>query len=435
MKQDHFPFTKKTNADRKRERLKAEAVHAQRAEAINKALAGTRRFSPTAVAQLFEGAEEQTLPKCLHPFVKFVSAPEHKHLAKSLLTRLAKTAPNLVEDMPNQLEALVRIGDWVRGVDDWKPSGAGRETQFISLVKHLYVKYKVPHFMFRPFVTIEPRNHVFGKAAEGPYKDAKLANIELFKYLAQGGSMVKAVKEKKIPTPLTNKMCHLFLTVIGPQEPVHAIRHAQVRALGGTRMQATALCATRLGEGFRDPEDFWAAYIQWIVNNPMLDPRQIGPLFDYVNRKRDEDKAWSLKGRTPVSLIRDMEEWHARLAKVRVGTAAAFPLSGFLPRKYERGEDQVWTIDEILSSKELIAEGVKLQHCVYSYASSVINGQTSIWSLRCNGERLVTIEVDNKNRLIPQVRGKQNRAPSAIETQYVSQWAQDNNLKVARYVW
>src|SRR5205807_736509 len=72
-----------------------------------------------------------------------------------------------------------------------------------------------------------------------------------------------------------------------------------------------------------------------------------------------------------------------------------------------------WTIKELLTSQELLAEGQAMRHCVASYTQECAKRRTTIWSLRVENEegqrRVLTIEVDPKTRTICQVRGKRNR--------------------------
>ena len=76
-----------------------------------------------------------------------------------------------------------------------------------------------------------------------------------------------------------------------------------------------------------------------------------------------------------------------------------------------------WTIQELLTSKELQAEGRAMNHCVSSYANNCLKGSASIWSMQVSDgktspHRVMTVAVNNKSRVISQARGKYNALPS-----------------------
>jgi hypothetical protein len=99
------------------------------------------------------------------------------------------------------------------------------------------------------------------------------------------------------------------------------------------------------------------------------------------------------------------------------------------------GNMRVWTITEILDSRELFLEGQAMRHCVATYKEDCIRRQVSIWSMqvvtRRGQYRALTIEVDLPKKTICQVRGKCNRLPGASEQEVVELWAAVEGLKVA----
>ena len=92
----------------------------------------------------------------------------------------------------------------------------------------------------------------------------------------------------------------------------------------------------------------------------------------------------------------------------------------------------VFTIDEILTRSELIAEGGIMKHCVASYALRVSKRQTTIWSLKVHDRnshtRLLTIEVNPNNKKVVQAKGLHNRAPLEPERQIIERWMARENL-------
>jgi hypothetical protein len=180
----------------------------------------------------------------------------------------------------------------------------------------------------------------------------------------------------------------------------------------------------------------------------MLDPAQVGPLIDYIHHqkfvpqdviaapgvveRRPVQPDFSVKGRTSEDVLRRMREWHRELGEETGKSAVTWLPSGinefgFVERDSQTDEGRYWTMRELLSRGELVAEGRGLRHCVATYTDSCRTGVCSIWSLgvllgsRC--KRVLTIEVTNRTKVICQVRGKANRLPSEQEKAVLRRWA------------
>ena len=82
--------------------------------------------------------------------------------------------------------------------------------------------------------------------------------------------------------------------------------------------------------------------------------------------------------------------------------------------------------------KELFIEGKQMKHCVFEYREACAFRGEIIYSLRKvesnkTFRRLLTIEVDSKNRII-QAKGLYNRVPKPIEMKVLHLWAKENNF-------
>lgn len=326
------------------------------------------------------------------------------------------------------LEVLARCS-WLRPIDDWKPKGKSSASQFRSLVKHLLVRYTMPEFMYSVFLL--------------PEEDVRSVGTRLFVHLGAGGSLYKAVKGGTFPVPLTKRMCHIFMESTVRLGFLKAVRHAQVLVFGGDRRVADAIVGTRqLGRGFHPNEEFWETVVQWTCNQAMLAPSQIPPIYDWIGQQRQENRAFSMKGRTGLSVLRAVEEWHGALSRERKINGHRYDPSGFEAWYHERKvrlpsgghHMEKHCLTEVTTSKDLAAEGRALRHCVYSYSWSIKNGRVSIWSYRVDGERTLTVEVDNRNKRVVQCRGKNNRVPLASEMAQVQRWMKENGLVGASWL-
>lgn len=340
------------------------------------------------------------------------------------------------------VEALVSLNarrrQWIRSLEDWRPKSHNRRKQFSSLARHLLSKYDVPLFMDSVW---------FGSDR------ASCCTRDSFVLIGNGGN----IRTAKTPIPLTKKMAHYFLSAPSHYTVDGAIRWGQIHALKGGMRLSNALVATRLGESFEN-EDFWVTVIRFFIRNPMLDRMHVGPIIDYLQNQRYEWRQvftapgvrepepppqpnLSMRGRTPESLLQQVENWHGRLGRDRRAGTFQWENSGVPPLELEtgkRGKDvKVWRIRELLSSQELHAEGRTMRHCVATYAGSCHSGKYSIWTMEVESFRRVekrqTIAV-NRHGLIVQSRGKRNVPPNQQEREFLMRWAQEAGLKVSRYV-
>ena len=157
-----------------------------------------------------------------------------------------------------------------------------------------------------------------------------------------------------------------------------------------------------------------------------------------------------MKGRTVEALLKRMEEWHEALARLDRKGRHTWNPSGIPP--LERIEKDPlssgtchWRVVEITDCMALAEEGRAMRHCVRSYQSACLKGETSIWSLRHafsdnpTVRRLLTIEVNNHRRAIVQVRGTCNQPLSAMRghrrmmlaREVLRDWARQRNLGIA----
>ena len=322
---------------------------------------------------------------------------------------------------------------WLRPLADWGPgSHDGLRSEFSSLANHLLAEYRVPEFMAMAWL----RKDLYGPA----WRDQ-------FLHIGRGNSP----RTGKTPVPLTRLMAHHFL-----QAPAHysiegAIRWAQIMVLGGTRELVDACIATRLGEHFGN-DAFWMSVIRWFIAHPTFDLNQVGPVVDFIGNVKfgcsytlgeftlAPQPGFSMAGRTPDALLRQMERWHAQLH--RDSTAPAYTpetwatpgIHGLRWEARARRVTTAWTIEALPSTGALAREGREMRHCVASYAGWCAAGDCSIWSVKATVGSLVmerwTVEV-NRDRVIVQVRGKFNARAGGEVLDILRRWAAKENLSLA----
>jgi hypothetical protein len=420
------------NEQRARERarkLRLDEEEAQRLEAVQRAIAKSNK------------------PKS--PIEEWKFAPTE------FWTALEKKAPKLFcGDYIEQLD-LISILKHHQSIVDWEPRGKGKLTIFNSLCDHLLAKFPTPPFIWSAFWELDvndvakqlsythPERRV-KPDSEGRYVEIECSPIiQAVIRIARGESFAKMCKSGDFPVLLTNKQCHQFLASNSDNTFLSALRRVQIQTWGGDNRLLRVLMARDTGRRLASIEDetFLDTVIAWFSKNSMLDLEQFGPLMDFIWHKRFEDRKFSMKGRSVMAMIRAMEDWHQDLAKRKITQGKEYKSSGLKPGHYEFNHREssgnyalyCYDIIEILNSKELHAEGKAHKHCVLSYSGSIEQGYCSIWSMKLNGERAITIEVRSKN--IVQARGSCNRQASTEEFRILQRWANENGIGIQLSRW
>jgi hypothetical protein len=237
-----------------------------------------------------------------------------------------------------------------------------------------------------------------------------------------------------LPLAMTRQMEHVFLHTPDHYPVEHALRRAEVIALGGSPALADVILATQLGECFDDPER-WRLALAWLARcSDTVELAQVRPLVDFLQANDIK-----LRGRTFASVMRLVRAWHESLAHQRVrlimwrptrwnGLIAPVSPTSRVPRASE------WAIHELTDSRQLAGEGRAMHHCVAGYASKCLRRESAIWSLRrrWDGQRVarsvLTIEVQISTGAIIQIRGKANSVPEEEPMRIVRAWAMREGL-------
>lgn len=314
------------------------------------------------------------------------------------------------------------------------PRSFNLDKQIHGLLDHMFVRYPVPGFLYQ----------ACRKGAGHPFEDMHEMYRQWFLSLAQGGSFSKLVKAF-----MTSKEAYVFLSA-----PSGARIHENV---WWAKMKVAGLptpVIERLRERvfahyfFDDPHGRLGEMIQFYARyHEGMDRVTFGEITDFLEWKLRNDGAFSLKGRTLNSVTKLTNEWHHLMQKARLGHSVEWKGLGFLDWEYE-AKDRIWTVCELRNNKELLNEGRKQKHCVYSYVQACVGGRTTIFSMRayrkivggynddgtviwnrsCELER-ITIEV-NSHRMVVQIRGLMNRPPTDNEKLYLRHWAGERGLIV-----
>jgi len=264
--------------------------------------------------------------------------------------------------------------------------------------------------------------------------------------VAGGGSLYKAGANAW----LSRKEVHCFLNLSGDFTFDDAYWFAIARSYTEDCGLAARLARTKIARTPRGDLAFWREVARFFCGQP-TSKEEIDDLSDYIAAMHRRDKAYSLKGRTLASLNRQMSDWHRDLAAIerieamrRRAAARAQPAAGapaqnnawagsrlqdwewHPPPKEARAHGEWFSVRQLKTAEDLVAESRAMHHCVSSYATKCIGGYASIWTLRRKAlgkiERLLTIELDPQHRAV-QVRGFGNRLATPDERKILDRWA------------
>ena len=337
------------------------------------------------------------------------------------------------------IEMIANHADsWIRPLESWHVNRHNRDWQFCQLLRHLFAKYDIPEFMDRVWMT-ENETHQ-----------------NWYKHIGSGQNIRTA---PEIPISLTKKMAHHFLSAPKNYNVDEALRWGQVQALGGDKRLVDALRGTRLIKDYSH-DDFWINVVRFFIENPMLDVMHVNPIIDFIwnhkfaNQRVFVDRGvveeigppqpnFSMRGRTPRKLLRQVSDWHRQLGKEANQGSHEWEHSeiGDFVVKEQRMDNytpRYWRIRELLSTEELIEEGRAMKHCVSTFSESCYKGQSSIWSMvkedEYGKENVLTIEMLMSEKLIRQARGKRNRLPTMKEGSMLKRWVRKEKLEIADFV-
>lgn len=305
---------------------------------------------------------------------------------------------------------------WKNSVEEWDCNTKNLTRQFSSLIRHLFCKYKMPVFM------------------DSAWFSENSQELNWWFFVAEGNNIRKA---PNLPISLTKIQAHFLMDAPEHYTITKALRYGQIMGVHDDKRLVDAVLQTSLGRGFANDE-FWWTVINMFIQNPMLDRQQLAPMVDYINFQKFSPQAphpgFTMKGRNPQVLLDQVEEWHSKVSKEQGKGYMEWPsckIPSYTKEEKIKEGMRVWTITELTNSKLLTEEGRSMSHCVGSYKYSAAKGLCSIWSLKCDGARVMTIEVINNTHNIVQVRGKFNKLPEGREKLIIQDWARENGLSIS----
>lgn len=330
-------------------------------------------------------------------------------------------------------------GEYLAPIETWAGGDGSVQELVHALAQNLLARYPVPRLL-----------------ASVWFEDDETDGGEARRWFVAHAAGQRFRDIEGLPLQLTRRMEHILLTS-PPHLPLRAaMRRAELLGLDAPPALVDAVLRTDLAVDLTEGE-FWRSALHFFIHHwEALGPERVQAIVDFLYAVRirpaqlatrdgvimqpPPQPGFSLAGRTPQSLQRLVEAWHRELGRGRA-TGRGWAPSGMSGMQYlgapEAGVEAArWSIEEILHSSALVAEGRVLRHCVATYELRCLRGASSIWSLRRQVEdaaprSIFTVEVDPRTRTIVQVRGYRNQRASDHPRQILALWARQERLVLA----
>ncbi len=328
----------------------------------------------------------------------------------------------------------------LRPAETYVPRSHNLDKQITGLINHLFVRYPVPTFLYQACLAeLVPLPK--GKGQNEPAQTEDLYR-EWFLTLAQGGSFPKAVKGI-----MTSREACVFLQA-PPGRKIHENVWWAKMTVAGLPEGVIGRLIDRVFTNHRleDSDGRLAeAILFYARQHQSLTRNSFDEVTDFLAWKLRNDRGFRLKERTASSVVKLSNDWHLQMQRAKLGHHIQWPGLGIADWAFE-DKAEIWEVVELRDNKELVNEGRKQKHCVYSYVPRCAEGRSFIFSLRAYRKiavdydaegkpiwdktfemRRVTIEV-GASRSVVQVRGPLNRAPYPEEKAVLRRWMGETGI-------
>lgn len=327
-----------------------------------------------------------------------------------------------------------------------------QSAQHHSMLEHVFGHYEAPVFL----------NQCWKESAT-PENTQWL--LIYFAY-TQGTSLKALAKQLEWKTD-SPKLWHYLPQSRAALTPGEAVRYQEVMRLGGTEAFYAVLAndkayQTDLLTTDHDNRRFWYSVVRWFVRHEgELVGTEINRVLtwarhQYTEFQRDR-KVFTMNGRSLSKVIHAANAYHRAVLARKADIARRAEARRLAAIERERAQHQAqqerqriqfqsvydeenyvwdahdwdktyrtpegtWEFRELTSSADLLTEAEHMRHCVYSYGYECSEGESAIVSLRLNGKRCVTLEVDPTTGDLLQKYGEDNREIDRAEWLIIKRW-------------
>lgn len=321
-----------------------------------------------------------------------------------LLYAVDQANPRLISMTSYPLFRALAGMPWVRPA---MPLPLSETSEWVDVLRHLLVqvRYPLPRWVLGLAVTGDP------------------VAVRILAHLGVGGDLRAA---PELP-PMTRREAHQLWCMSRAVSPVEAVRRVQVHCSGGGHPLAEAIAGSQLRYRQAD-EAWWREAILWI-SGAGFDLDDVAQVVDWLGmRSRSGLPVPARWGRRRA--LEAVHAWHRSAGRCRPPLNQPLPEAVFKPMTWQ-AHGVAWSMRQLRTTQALVDEGRALCHCVASYGWRAVQGQTTLWSLRADGLRALTVEVLPSGRVV-QARGLRNRKPTRFELDAVRHWAAMRGVEVQR---
>jgi len=340
------------------------------------------------------------------------------------------------------LWVMVEMGGMVRPFETWK-TPKSKDTLVIlkSLFVHLFVSYRLPRVMVKAMGRILYFENVTS------WKTQILLGLSAGKGLHQ-------LRLKKLAIPRNSKSNYYFYQAPEEYTLIQALAWAKLRSSRVGHGISNILARKLYKDGYQDWPSWMARLIGFLERHPTMTSAEINQLLDFLIYQKVRRYSLripnltykvsveplfpdlSLKGRSLSSVQRLMEKWKEYLSILKMtGAKGTLPASKYKGYTHRMNNGRVYTFKQILTIKDLIMEGKRMNHCVGQYVPECMRKESSIWSLQLRFpnrkvKKVLTIEVLEKTARICQAHGMCNRNHSKEEEIALKAWMAAETLEM-----
>jgi PcfJ-like protein len=358
---------------------------------------------------------EQQLAAFTHGITHFPNSPATRRrkseaIGDDVYMDVMKSAAGRAGDRENFVQNLCLFAPFsIRSPRTWKGGEA-------SLVDHLFVRYEVPRFLHAEW--------------SGVPDFPRLKWLCWFILLAQGGSLRRAAGLFGWNIP--GRFEHYLRMAPAPATPQEACAFAQVLRLGGSPHDGRRILSNpafvvdtteaAAGDG---PSDFWEATVRWVIaHQGAITDEQCERILSWAMHEQTEANRrgappFSWKGRGLRAVLQRSLEYQRQLE--RPWSLYTWKPYGWHWKPIDLTLDG-WSFVELTSGEELLQEGQAMRHCVAGYAARCAAGHCAIVSVRFNGARRITVEINPATGQVVQARGTCNRPATSEEQRVIRHW-------------
>lgn len=340
------------------------------------------------------------------------------------------------------IRAMAKLDRVIRPLATWKvPKSKDHQVILKSLYVHLFVTYRLPKVVARSI------DQILLNRGLDDWQGRLLLGLT-------AGTGLHKINYKSFAFPINSKCNYHFYQAPTDYTIMQALAWAKLRSSKVGYVISNILTRKLFKDYYQQWPSWMPEVLGFLQRHPTVTPNEINQVLSFliyqrlrkyqlaipkVSYKIEVDALFpnfSLKGRTLASVNKYLEKWNQYITALKAtGANGTLPVSSFKGFTYRMRNGRVYTFKQILTVKDLIMEGKRMNHCVGGYVTECMDRSSSIWSLQLRFpkgkvKKVLTIEILEKSATINQAHGMCNRNFSKEEEGAIQAWMAAEQLKL-----